>query len=283
MIETSFREYLERTNMTKGSIRTYLDRYHYFLRWLEATGGSVEKLTRTDVVDFRGELVRRHLKANTINSYLGMLRHLVYFLGVNDLGTSSIKDLIIRGIKEHDDAEPKALTVEEVRKLRRALDEFNNVKYRAMVEMMLSCGLRASEVGELTKRDVRISERKGSVTIIGKGEVQREVPIPKRTREALEPVLGSLSHKDEYLFTGRTGRPLTRKGVYGIVKRLGAFCGLPDLSPHTLRHTYGTILVQENGVDLPTVRRLMGHSSVITTTRYAKPTRQRMNDVVEDL
>lgn len=156
---------------------------------------------------------------------------------------------------------------------------------RAMLELMYAAGLRASEVGSLGLRDVH--HTLGVVSVIGKGNRQRLVPLGKPAFAAtdeyvalLRPVLAARAtgKDDNRLLLSRTGRPLERVAVWQIVKRQARWAGLGDVHPHTLRHSFATHLVS-GGADLRVVQELLGHADIKTTQVYTHVDSRRLKHV----
>jgi integrase/recombinase XerC len=143
--------------------------------------------------------------------------------------------------------------------------------------------LRVSEVAGLTRDDVTISERKGTIVVRGKGSKVRTVPLNAEVRQALKNYLNQrpkVTHAA--LFVGQKGEPLGKQGIQYQIKMLAARAKLEDVSAHTLRHTFAKSLIDVQ-VSLDQVATLMGHSSLTTTARYTKPSQQDLARAVEKL
>ncbi len=146
------------------------------------------------------------------------------------------------------------------------------VRDRAILELMYACGVRASELTGLTLSDFRPDTR--SLRVEGKGGKQRVVPIGVPAMKAVEaylrdvrPRLAQPDGSDRgRIFLSRTGRPLERVALWGIVRRRAREAGL-DAHPHMLRHSFATHLVQ-GGADLRVVQELLGHADISTTEIY---------------
>lgn len=148
--------------------------------------------------------------------------------------------------------------------------------------LMLHTGLRISEVSNLRIGDISISPRKGEIIVrSGKGEKFRTVPLNLNVRNTLKTYLSvrpSVDH--DYLFVGQKGERLRPAGIYYLVKKYGYGARIGDVSPHTLRHTFGKNLV-DAGVPLDRVATLLGHSSLNTTRIYTVPSRADLQEAVE--
>lgn len=149
---------------------------------------------------------------------------------------------------------------------------------RVMLRFLYNTGARADEVAKMKVRDVHFSasrDETGVVDIMGKGRKQRQCPLMKATEGELRAMIGSRT-ADTPLFVGRQGHPMTRHGIHRLVVKYAKAAArkIPAIadkrpSPHTIRHTTATHLV-EAGVDVNTVRAWMGHSSLETTNVYVE-------------
>lgn len=119
--------------------------------------------------------------------------------------------------------------------------------------MMLQAGLRIGEVASLTVGDIHVSDRKGSVEIRqGKGSKYRLVPLNSDIRKAVLKYLDVRPNVGEALFASQKGGGLTSNAIWKVVKKYGEAAGIPEVTPHALRHTFGTSLIRKHGVDLVT-------------------------------
>ncbi len=136
---------------------------------------------------------------------------------------------------------------------------------------MRHTGLRVEELCSLTLNDLEISPRKGKVVVqSGKGPKYREVPLNLDTRKALEAYFEEEPQvDDEHVFIGQRGNGLTPSAVQAIVQKYAYHAGLESVTPHVLRHTFWRSLI-DRGVDLVTVKELMGHTRIDSTARYTR-------------
>ncbi|HET9249462.1 MAG TPA: tyrosine recombinase XerC [Actinomycetota bacterium] len=154
---------------------------------------------------------------------------------------------------------------------------------RAILELMYGSGLRVSEVAGLTID--RVDLDRGRVTVVGKGDKEREVPLGDLAREAVAawlPVRGVLGPGvDDELFMNRRGRPIGPRDIRRLVGRYGrAALSGRRVTPHTLRHSFATHLL-EGGADIRAVQEMLGHASVATTQRYTHVSRSRLFEAYE--
>jgi integrase/recombinase XerD len=154
---------------------------------------------------------------------------------------------------------------------------------KAIFEMMYATGLRVSELTELTLRQVHLDA--GYVILRGKGDQERGVPMGEYAAEALKeyltdarPILGKKSRAHQ-VFLNNRGEKLSRQGVWKLIKQYALRAGiLQNLTPHMLRHSFATHLI-ENGADLRSVQTLLGHVDISTTQIYTHVARARLKEI----
>ena len=180
---------------------------------------------------------------------------------------------------------PETLTVAEVDAL---LEAAPDLRARALLELLYAAGLRVSEALGLDRED--LSTDGGFVRVIGKGDKERLVPVGDIALDWLDrwladgrPALLALAHvtplRGGPLFLGDRGGRLARQQAFAIVKAAARTAGLPEaVSPHTLRHSFATHLL-EGGADLRIVQELLGHASISTTQLYTHVTGERVREV----
>ena len=182
---------------------------------------------------------------------------------------------------------PDTLSVQEIDALIAAIDLSSNEgeRNRAILETLYGCGLRVSELVSLKISDLFFDE--GFIKITGKGNKERFVPIGKLTQKYIEiyqkEVRGNLTIKkgfEDTLFLNRRGSQLTRAMIFTIIKDLALKINLnKNISPHTLRHSFATHLL-ENGADLRSIQLMLGHESITTTEIYVHLDRSFLKEVM---
>ena len=237
----------------------------------------------------------------------GLLREFIYHLKDLGLAGSSIRRnisalrtwfriLLAEGVVSHDPTErldapqrwrtlPEVLSVEEVTRLLVApgLDETLAFRDRAMFELAYGAGLRVSEWIGLAVKDVLLED--GLVRVFGKGSKERLVPIGRSAIGAvavyareLRPVL-ERGQGQGILFLSAQGRPLSRMGAWKILRKYVTMAGIDKhVSPHTLRHSFATHLL-EGGADLRAVQEMLGHADIATTQVYTHVDREYLRSV----
>jgi integrase/recombinase XerD len=182
---------------------------------------------------------------------------------------------------------PDTLSEEEIDKLIAAIDlgHPQGERNRAMLECLYACGLRVSELITLQLSDLYFDE--GFISVTGKGDKQRFVPISEHTQKYINLYRNEVrihsAPKPEYtntLFLNRRGRQLTRAMIFTIIKDLAVKAGIQKtISPHTFRHSFATHLLQ-NGADLRSIQQMLGHESITTTEIYMHIDRSQLSDVL---
>ncbi len=261
---------------------------------------------RRDVIRCAAYL-REHGVASARDISPGILREFVYHLKDLGLAGSSIRRnisalrtwfriMIAEGLVHTDPTErldspqrwrtlPEVLSVDEVTRLLAApqLDERLAFRDRAMLELAYGAGLRVSEWIGLAVKDVLLED--GLVRVFGKGSKERLVPIGRSAIGAvavyareLRPVL-ERGHGKGILFLNGQGRPLTRMGAWKILRKYVEQAGIEKaVSPHTLRHSFATHLL-EGGADLRAVQEMLGHADIATTQIYTHVDREYLRSV----
>lgn len=182
---------------------------------------------------------------------------------------------------------PDVLNVEEIDCLfsEPKVVTLTGLRDRAMLELMYATGLRVSELLGLEVDDVNLSE--GFVRCLGKGRKERIVPFGKVAGYWVERYIGHSRHKmlkgqaNRILFVNARGNQMTRQGFWKILTKLVGDAGIKkEVTPHTLRHSFATHLL-ENGADLRSVQEMLGHADISTTQIYTHMTKTHLRDVYE--
>lgn len=168
---------------------------------------------------------------------------------------------------------PEVLSVEEVEAMMAAVDlsTWQGLRDRAILEILYGCGLRVSEAVGLKLSCLYFDE--GYIRVIGKGDKERLVPVGEMAADAVNAYLERRpqpfdAESDDIVFLNRFGRPLSRQSMFKMVKTMALLADVrKEISPHTLRHSFATHLV-ENGADLRLVQEMLGHENLTTTEIY---------------
>lgn len=182
---------------------------------------------------------------------------------------------------------PDTLSVEEIDAMiaQIPMDTAIGMRNRAIVETMYACGLRVSELIKLRISDLSFSE--DYITVIGKGNKERIIPIAEQTQHYIRKYIREVrqlkkTHKDsrDILFLNNRGKGLSRIMIFYIIKDLAVLAAIKKtVSPHTLRHSFATHLI-EGGAGLRAVQEMLGHESITTTEIYTHIDRQYLQETV---
>lgn len=287
---TPLERYLRHLTVERGLSKNTLTAYRADIAkydtWLETIGRDSLESTADDLESFAASLTELGLRASSRARILAAVRGLHKFLA-------------LEGLRETDPTTklrppklpsrlPKALSQEQVVRLLEAAgpepdDEAADrlrLRDRAIVELMYSTGARVSEVVDLDLDEVSDD---GLIRVRGKGSKERIVPVGSFAAKSLDaylvrtrPELVKLKG-DSALFLNKLGGRLSRQSIWEIIQRAGSASGL-EVSPHTLRHSFATHLI-EGGADVRVVQELLGHASVSTTQIYTLITVDTLREV----
>jgi integrase/recombinase XerD len=279
------KEFLTYIQVEKGLARHTLQSYGHDLKRLETfaakSGKCIQDLTRPDLRRWIASLSRDGLAPSSVARAVSATRGFFRFLMLDGhLKRHPTEDLDTPQGFAHL---PRFLNEDEIDRLLAAPDiaTEEGIRDRAMLELMYAAGLRVSELVSLRAAETDIHA--GLVLCHGKGSKERRVPIGKSAIHWLQQyatVKASYGNANSlYLFT-RRGRPLTTHFVWVAIKRYAAKAGLKDISPHTLRHSFATHLLQ-HGADSRSVQALLGHSDISTTQIYTHITDRHLRNAYD--
>lgn len=274
-MEQLLQRYLDHLKVEKGLSPNSLAAYGTDLSaFLEAVRkkGAWEKVQSQDILNHIMSLSDQALKARSLARHLIAIRGFFKFLRREEKISKNPTDLI--DLPKTGRKLPQFLSLEEVDRLLSATagEEPDMIRNRAMLEILYATGLRVSELVNLSVDDLNLD--KGFLKTMGKGRKERLVPIG---RSAIEVVKNYLQHAREplrkerstqVLFLSRLGRGMSRQMFWKILRQLTVKAGIQKkISPHTLRHSFATHLVQR-GADLRSVQTMLGHADIATTQIY---------------
>lgn len=186
---------------------------------------------------------------------------------------------------------PDTLSIHEINKMIAAIDlsKPEGARNKAMLEVLYGCGLRVSELTELKLSNLYLDPEVEFIKVTGKGSKERLVPIGSEAIKALKIWIdlvrvhvGIKKGEEDLVFLNRRGSRLSRVYVFMLIKQLAELTGLKkNISPHTLRHSFATHLV-EGGADLRAVQEMLGHESITTTEIYTHLDREYLKSTIID-
>lgn len=274
----------------KGLAKNSLDSYGRdmvrYLDFLEGRGCVDPSGVRSvDVADFLASLKERGLAPRSRARALSSVRMFHRFLLVE--GYAEVNPTAIIEAPKTVAKLPQVLTGREVEALLAAPGDDSNIdiRDRAMLELLYATGLRVSELVGLGLRDVNVTA--GYLMAFGKGGKERLVPMGESACAAVSRYLSDTrpamdrDGANRHLFLTRLGDGMTRQAFWNIIKKRALEAGVrKNISPHTLRHSFATHLL-ENGADLRSVQTMLGHADLSTTQIYTHVTRERLKRLHE--
>ncbi|BCR04811.1 tyrosine recombinase XerD [Desulfuromonas versatilis] len=280
--------FLSYLTVEKGLSRNTLDAYGRdlgrYLDFLEARGiGRAEEIGPTTVLQFLAQLKQAGLSPRSRARALVALRTFHKFLLAERLCPTNPAAKV--AAPKTLNALPGTLSPAEVEKLLAAPagDSPLELRDRAMLEILYATGLRVSELVGLRLQDLQLDV--GYLFAFGKRSKQRIVPLGEAALEQLREYLRygrpplEKGAGSQFIFLNRAGKGLTRQGFWKIIKRRALQAHIrKNITPHTLRHSFATHLL-ENGADLRSVQAMLGHADISTTQIYTHVTRERLKQI----
>lgn len=246
------------------------------------TDKKVSDINNLDIRDFLASLHHKKLKKSSISRKLATIRSFFKYLYREGSVTKNPAKFV--SSPKVQKVLPRFLTVDEAFALMNSPkgDTFLATRDRAILELLYSSGLRVSE---LTSLNINDFDLKGSIVRVkGKGKKERIVPVGSKALESVKDYLPErilLKKKSLALFLNNRGGRLTQRSVRRIVDKYSRMIALESrLSPHTLRHTFATHLLN-SGADLRAIQELLGHSSLSTTQKYTHVDIARLMEVYD--
>ena len=260
-------------NVSPNTIDAYRRDLKQYLEYIDDTGiKSLQNISYDNIRDYIIKLNNKGLAPKSIARIISSIRSYHNFLSSEEIiNENPALNLETPKIPKKL---PDVLTDKEIRHITGAFDDSYQFakRDRAIIEMLYSCGIRVSELCDLETSNLIIDD--DLIRVMGKGSKERLLPIGGRAKRFLNDYLIHLRHKliiktsSSFVFVSRNGKPLTRAMINNILKKWCLESGMKKpVSPHTLRHSFATILL-EKGADLRFVQALLGHSDISTTQIY---------------
>ncbi|WP_096188543.1 site-specific tyrosine recombinase XerD [Evansella halocellulosilytica] len=244
---------------------------------------NLQHITRESILHYLYHLKDQGRAATTMARTLSSIRAFHQFLLRE--GVVSTDPSVHIEMPKAEKKLPKILSPSEVESLLEAPHERTslNIRNKAMLELLYATGIRVSELCQLSVSDIHL--QMGFIRCIGKGNKERIIPIGTVATKAIEDYLNNSRHllmkkrRHDILFVNHHGNQMSRQGFWKIIKQLTRDAKInKELTPHTLRHSFATHLL-ENGADLRAVQEMLGHADISTTQIYTHVTKARMKDV----
>lgn len=272
-IASKFRRYLKlEKGYSEHTIDAYMRDIEKLSSFLEAEKIDVLYVRLEDLERFTACMSELGIGARSLSRVLSGIRHFYRFLILD--GYLEIDPTELLESPKQPKHLPEVLSTAEVDIILNSIDltKWEGQRNKAIIEVLFSCGLRVSELTSLKISNLYFQEQ--YVRIMGKGSKERLVPISPRAIEELNYWFLDRSQmkikegEDDYVFLNRRGSHLTRTMILIMLKRYAYAAGIKKtISPHTLRHSFATALL-EGGADLRSIQAMLGHESIVTTELY---------------
>ncbi|RQD57660.1 site-specific tyrosine recombinase XerD [Desulfonatronovibrio magnus] len=270
LIESFLEHILVIKGLSRATVSSYAEDLAAFQGFLLEKSLQLNKVSENSIFIYLMHLRGKGLQSRSLARHMATLRGFFSFLKeYNHLDNNPT------GILENPKLPkllPKVLSVDEVDSIIDQPDTATKlgVRDKAMLELLYAAGLRVSETASL--KVFHFDPQTGIVRVWGKGGKERLVPLHMTCMKWLENYLQNwrslFTPKKDYIFLNRSGNGLTRQGIWKMIKKYATQAGIQkDVSPHTLRHSFATHLL-EGGADLRTVQILLGHSDITATEIY---------------
>lgn len=262
---------LER-NLSQNTIEAYRNDLRWLLAYVNYHGLKVETMKLEDLDNFSASLHDQRITPRSQARILSGVRSFFKFLLLDGFIDADPTELLVSPHVRN--ALPDVLSTAEVDRLEASIDlsKWEGQRNRAIIEVLFSCGLRVSELVNLKLSNLYVEEK--FVRVTGKGDKERLVPISSRALDELNAwfadrnVMRIKPGEEDYVFLNRRGAHLTRTMILIMIKRQAVAAGITKtISPHTLRHSFATALL-EGGADLIAIQAMMGHEDIATTEIY---------------
>ena len=280
-----FKNYLKiERNLSLNTIESYLFDVKKLIVYLKKNKINKEPLTlQSDQIKEFIYHISKEIKPQTQARIISGLRRFYDYLILEELiDVNPMKNIETPKIGVHL---PTTLTLKEIDKMisNIKLTSKTGIRNVAIIELLYSCGLRVSELVNLKVSDLFFKE--SLIKVIGKGNKERFVPISVLSQEYINNYLNEIRkhHKikknfEDTLFLNERGTNLSRNMIFIIINKLKKQSNInKKIGPHTLRHSFATHLI-ENGADLITIQKMMGHESITTTERYLHVNKKHLID-----
>ncbi|MDR1552967.1 MAG: site-specific tyrosine recombinase XerD [Prevotellaceae bacterium] len=269
-----FKKYLRlELSLSKNTIDAYMHDVIKLKTFAEERNNlNISDIKEYHIQEFLAGLYDNNLDSRTQQRILSGIKSFFAFLEIENEVQTNPTELI-----EYPKTErklPDFLTVDEVEKIILSIDLSEPLGHRnaAIIETLYSCGLRVSEVIDFKISNLYFTDE--FIRIIGKGDKERLVPIGERAIKSLNLYLNQRKlmfvnkKAEDIVFLNRSGKKLSRVAIFNLIKKYAKKAGIEkNISPHTIRHSFATHLI-ENGADLRAVQQMLGHESILTTEIY---------------
>lgn len=283
-------KFLEFIKFEKGLSQNTIDAYRrdltQYFNFLQQINKDIHTVSSEDITDFLWQLKKNNLKNNSIYRKTSCITQFHKFLIAEEITKNNPVEFISKPKLQRK--LPQVLSYEEVEKILNFIPKkkFNDIRNKAMLEMLYATGMRVSELVNLKFSQLDLSNK--YIRVIGKGNKERIVLLNSKSIQALKDWLEIRAKKfqkrlqpeyEQYVFLSKLGKPISRIDFWEQLKNYVKKVGISkNVSPHTLRHSFATHMLKY-GADLRVVQELLGHSDISTTQIYTHIDKQHLKEL----
>lgn len=293
MLHVAFRSYLElEKNYSPHTVAAYTRDLRFFREFIQdvyefdpTDESEIDGVTHRMIRSWMGEMMDRGISKRSIARKIASLNHWYKWLMKTDrIASNPARKVTVPKYEKKLPAFLKESSIEELFNGIEYPDTFDGKRDKAILEILYSCGLRRSELVGLLYTNISFSE--GTLKVMGKGRKERVIPFGRPAAESLRAYMQiadseGVNYKGSFFVNSSNGKQLSPGKVNQIVDRyLKQACTLSKTSPHVLRHSFATHLL-DNGADLNAIKELLGHTSLAATQVYVHNSIQKLKKVYQ--
>ena len=273
-------------NLSANTCQAYLQDVDKLLSYIEAEGIDLRALDYPRLQHFLSTLYDLGIHPNSIARIISGVKSFGRYLQLE--GYVEADPTVLLEVPRKGRYLPEILTTGEVDRIIEAAGSKGGheaLRNRAIIELLFSCGLRVSELCQLSFPDLFLEE--GYLRVLGKGSKQRLIPLSPSAIQELKTYLADPARptpkrgQEQYVFLSRLGKAISRITVFVFIREAAEMAGITKkISPHTFRHSFATVLL-EGGANLQAIQLLLGHEDVATTEIYTHIDRTKLREQVE--
>lgn len=271
-----FKKYLLKSEFSMNTINCYERDVNVFLCQLHK---DILELDEFDLLAYKQVLLKQEVSVKTLNRKLASINTYCRYLYEEKVLDGEL--IHVKLIKNRDKPEYKGVPQEQLALIREQVYQEKNLMHICILETLLGTGMRVSELANLNLNDIVFSKKANYIRILGKGMVNRTLPMNLKVQIAIQDYLKVRKQtQSSRLLIGQRGA-IGRGAIEIILNNYGKKIGV-DITPHMLRHNVGYQLVKQN-TPMTTIQEIMGHESILTTNLYTMTTEQDKKDALMNL
>ena len=274
--------------LSENTVTAYSNDLSDFAIFLESRKiNRINKIERLEILEYMQEMKQKGLSVQTVARRLVCLRNFfLFWQREGEIKTSPTEEMLLPRFSRKL---PNALTVNEVEALLKQpnLEKPSGIRDAVMLELLYATGLRVSELINLKVHDLNLEE--GMLRTIGKGNKERLIPLHELAAISLESFINQTrplllkGKSSPYLFLNLRGKKISRQYFWNRIKKYALSAGInKDISPHSLRHTFATHLL-DGGADLRSIQAMLGHVDISSTQIYTHVSREKIKSEYDRL